>query len=301
MNRLSSETESGSRISHALQVRRAAGLAGKIPGHWLLDSPGLAAVLELARKFALAPGAPVLIEGERGTGVPELARLIHDADPSSRRGHFRMLAANLVSPSDIRGWSFDGTVFIEDVEHLRPAVQAWLAEVLASRTQLPGSPRVIAGSRRSVDQLLHDAGLRAGLVCALDVGRLVLPPLRTRTGDILGLARRFLGHYAEWQGRSGLEFSAAAERKLLTHTYPANVCELRSVVERAAALATASQVVEDAMLVFERAESQSQSPRADLPRPAGAIYIRRAPRVRTLAQSEVKTAEVATAPTEAVG
>lgn len=299
MRPFSSESELGSRISHALQVRRAAGLAGKIPGHWLLDSPGLAAALELARKLALAPGAPVLIEGERGTGVPELARLIHDADPSSRRGHFRTLTANLVSPSDIRVWSFDGTVFIEDIENLRPAVQAWLAELLASRTQLPGAPRVIGGSRRSVDQLLHDAGLRAGLVYALDVGRLVLPPLRTRTGDILGLARRFLGHYADWQGRPGLKFSLAAERKLLTHTYPANVCELRNVVERAAALATSSQVVEDAMVVFERAESQSSQ--AELPRPAGAIDIRRAPRVRDLRQSEVKTAEMATAPTEAAG
>jgi DNA-binding NtrC family response regulator len=260
--------EAVSRSARALEVRRVAGHAGEIPGHWLLDSPALAGVLDLARRLAWAPTVPVLIEGERGTGVLELARLIHDADPTARTGRLLSVAANLVSPSDMRGWALDGTLFIEDVENLRPAGQVWVAELLANRLEATKPMRIIAGSRRSVSDLLSDGGLNQELVHSLDVGRLVIPPLRDRTGDILRLARRFLSHYAEWRGRPLLRFSEAAERKLSAHTYPANVRELRNIVERAAALATSEEVGEEAIVMFD--EGGTTQARADRRSPVAA-------------------------------
>lgn len=106
MNALSSLSLSSdvvSKSAHTLEARRTASIAGEIPGSWLLDSPGLARVLDMAGRLARAPGAPVLIEGERGTGVLELARLIHDADPVARAGKLRVMAAQLVGPSEMRG------------------------------------------------------------------------------------------------------------------------------------------------------------------------------------------------------
>jgi two-component system, NtrC family, response regulator AtoC len=245
--------EAISRSTRALEARRLASLAAEIPGHWLLDSPGLAGVLDMARRLAWAPTVPVLIEGERGTGVLELARLIHDADPVAQTGRLLSLAANLVSPSDMRGWALDGTLFIEDVENLRPVGQAWVAELLAGRIEAVRPLRIIAGSRLSAGELLSHPGLNQELVHSLDVGRLIIPALRHRSGDILRLARRFLSHYAEGRGRPLLRFSAAAESKLLAHTYPANVRELRNVVERAAALATVEEVGEEAIVIFDEA------------------------------------------------
>ena len=256
MRLLSSVSEPDLRTTHALEARRAAGLAGEMPGHWLLDSPGLATVMDLARRLARAPGAPILIEGERGSGVPELARMIHDADPLARRGRFQVMAAHLAARPDMRGWSPSGTLFIEDIENLPASAQAWVEELLASRSESDRPMRIIAGSRMGIGDLLRHPGLREELVHALDVGRIMLAPLRNRTGDILGLARRFLSHYADWQGRPLLRFSYAAERKLLGHTYSANVRELSNVVERAAALATSDEVGEDDIVLFDQFEAK---------------------------------------------
>src|SRR5664279_2922545 len=128
--------ELAAKAARALECRRAVGVAGEIPGYWLLDSPSLTDVTDLARRLSLSPGVPVLILGERGTGVPELARLIHDADPIARTGHWRTMGGPIVNPPDMRTWTPDGTLFIEDLENLRPAAQAWLEDLLASQTQL---------------------------------------------------------------------------------------------------------------------------------------------------------------------
>jgi DNA-binding NtrC family response regulator len=138
--------------------------------------------------------------------------------------------------------------------------------MMASRNNSSQPLRIIGGSRLSVSELLRCDWLNQELIHAMDVGRLVIPPLRTRAGDILPLATRFLRHYAEWQDRPRLRFSEAAERKLLSHTYPANVRELRNIVERAAALATSNEVGEREIVVFDEAGQGTQL-RADLFRP----------------------------------
>jgi two-component system, NtrC family, response regulator AtoC len=238
----------------ALGLRRAASAAGELPWHWLLDSAGLSAVRTMAHRLAAARGAPILIQGERGTGVAELARLIHDCDPITRNGRLRILSSNLLSAADLRRPPSDGTIFMDDVENLRPGAQQWLKDILENRDGVPAAFRVIAGSQHSVDALLGRQDFSQELVHALDVGRLVIPPLRERPADILSLARRFLGHYADWQRKPTLRFSPEAERKLLAHTYPANVRELRNIVERAAALATGEEVSAEAVVVFDQPE-----------------------------------------------
>ena len=259
-------SQSQSDIARALEARRAASVAGETPGYWLLDSPGLREVIEMAGRLAHANGSPVLIEGERGTGVPELARLIHDADPIARAERLREIPANLVGPSEMRGWGGVGTVFIEDIENLGSEGQDWVGEMLANRSQAAQPLRIIGGSRLSAKELLGRKGFSQELLHAWDVGRLVIPPLRLRAGDILKLARRFLKHYAEWQGGRSLRFSEAAERKLLLHSYPANARELRNIVERAAALATSEEVGEEAIVVFDEA-GRATTVRAALLRP----------------------------------
>jgi len=238
-------------VARLLEARRATTATREATGSWLLDSPGLASVVATARRLARAPGVPVLIEGERGSGLPELARLIHDADPIARTGRFQTATASLIGPSETLARAPSGTLFVDDIETLRPAAQAWLAELLAGRIDAAKPLRVIAGSRMSARALLGHPGLNQELVHALDVGRLIVPPLRSRPDDILKLARRFLAHNAGSRGIVSLRFSQAAERKLLGLAYPANVRELRNIVERASALSTSDEIGEDEIMVFD--------------------------------------------------
>lgn len=235
----------------ALEKRRAAAVASEVPRHWLLDSPKLTVLVSLARQVASVATTPVIIQGERGCGVRELARVVHDNDACAMGGSFRTVPAQFLGPAETRTGASHGTLLVEDVEHLKPAGQAWVARILAERASANGPLRIIASSRYSVSQLLLHTALNQELVHALDVSRLIIPPLRQRPDEILGMARKLVSHYSARLGRPSLRLTPDAECKLMAHGYPANVCELRNVVERAVALSAAGEVeIGDAAIVF---------------------------------------------------
>lgn len=209
----------------------------------------MAGVLQSARRLAGMGGAPILLQGERGSGVLELARFIHDEDVSSRSGQFRAIASRFVGQPTPFARARAGTLFIEDIESLTPEGQEWLASWLSQSTTGERRFRIIAASQLSVGQLLESSTLSQELVLMLDVGRIVVPPLRDRPDDVMELANRFLARCAAAQRRPGLRFSADAEAALRNHSYPGNVRELLSVVERAAALEPSDQV-QRASVVF---------------------------------------------------
>jgi DNA-binding NtrC family response regulator len=255
----SPESIATSSSCRAIELRRAAADAIQVPGSWLLDSPSLEGVVRSARHLARLAGAPVLLQGERGLGLAELARLLHDEDPVACSRRFRILPAGQVRTDDMRAGVSDGTILVEDLESLGPAGQAWISGILNSRVQSRQPVRIIASSRLSVGELLQQRQLSQELIHTLDVGRIVVPPLRHRPGDIVELGRRFLQHYAEKLNRPELHFSAEAERKLLSHDYAANVRELRNIVERAIAVATSDEIGAGAIVFYEeRADFQTR-------------------------------------------
>jgi two-component system, NtrC family, response regulator AtoC len=233
-----------------LHERREAAQALSVPADALLDSSGMADVLTSARRMAGVAGTPVLVEGERGTGLREIARFIHEEDLSSRNAQFRALAAQFVG--DPRsGKARSGTLYIEDVEQLTPAGQEWLMSALTEGAGADRRVRIVAGSQLSASELLSHHQLSHELVLMLDVGRLALPPLRARPTDIMELARRFLAHCANAQGRPSLRFSSEATIALRAHSYPGNVRELRNVVERAVALEPSHEITRQSIVFHE--------------------------------------------------
>jgi DNA-binding NtrC family response regulator len=269
--------DSSVRAARALERRRTAADAIECPSHWLLDSAGLEPVVSLARRIAKVATTPVLIQGERGCGVQELARLIHDADPVARLGRFRTVASKFVGQAEMRGSIQHGTLLIEDVENLRLTGQTWLLSVLAERDSGPRTLRVVGSSRFSVAHLLQQGQLSQELIYALDVSRLIIPSLRERPAEILPHAERILSHYGGLNGRPFLRFAPTAERKLLQHSYPGNLSELRNVVERAVALGgTDGDVVSDTSIVFydqpPHPGSWRMNPTAAAPRRASLPY-----------------------------
>jgi len=247
----SPESTPAASSGECLEIRRGAAHAIQVPESWLLDSPSLEGVVRSARRLARLAGAPILVQGERGLGLAELARLVHEEDPLARERRFRIIAAGQVRTAAMRGGASDGTILVEDLENLGPEGQACLSEIMNSRVDSSQPTRIIASSRLSVGELLQQRQLSQELIHTLDVCRLVVPPLRQRPGDILQLGKRFLQHFAEKLDRPTLHFSAEAESKLLSHDYAANVQELRNIVERAMAVATSDAIGAEAIVFYE--------------------------------------------------
>jgi DNA-binding NtrC family response regulator len=283
-----------------LEQRRLSAAATTSPYDWFFDTPRLAPVLALARRVAATPSSPVIVTGERGVGVAELARFIHEETCRAR------ISAALVPAG--RLWSVPaataarparqaeltaGTLVIDDVESLRPEAQQWLMELVSGRCHPDGGVsciRLVATSRLAVDELLAQPGLSQELVHGLDVVRLEIPPLRQRPEEILPLAQRYLRHFAHAMNRSVLGFSMPAQAKLLSHLYPANVRELRNTIERATALEPSEQIQADAIVFHGEGaalggvmEPGRQGAPAELPRVKALI---RSPRLPTLAEVE---------------
>jgi DNA-binding NtrC family response regulator len=282
-----------------LEQRRLSAAATTSPYDWFFDTPRLAPVLALARRVAATPSSPVIVTGERGVGVAELARFIHEET-------LRLRSASALAPGG-RLWSMPaataarpsrhtdltaGTLVIDDVESLRPEAQQWLMELLSGRCHPDGASgvRVVATSRLAVDELLAHPGLSEELVHGLDVVRLEIPPLRQRPEEILPLAQRYLRHFARVMNRSVVGFSAPAQARLLSHLYPANVRELRNTIERAVALEPSEQIQAGAIVFHGEGaalggvkEAGRQGVPAELPRVQAMI---RGPRLPTLAEVE---------------
>jgi two-component system, NtrC family, response regulator AtoC len=210
--------------------------------------------------------APVLIQGESGTGKDLVARTIHDR--SLRRGApFLALNCGAVSPNLIESELFGhergsftgasnqhhghferaagGTLFLDEITEMPPSLQTKLLRVLESKTflrvggerALETDVRILTATNRSVTEALRDGRIREDLYYRLSVFPVTVPPLREREGDVVLLARYFLQRMNEPR-QTRKRFTPGAMRQLEAHQWPGNVRELRNVIERAFILAT---------------------------------------------------------------
>ena len=250
------------RANEALRSRRDAAIGRGVSGLALLESAGMATALDTARRLARGVGTPILVQGERGSCLVELAQFIHESDPTSRHAQFRVMGGHFVGQPTLSSRHRSGTLFIEDIETLTPQGQSWLTQLLTDSSESDHSLRVIAASHMAVGELWqHSFQLSQELILMLDVGRIVVPPLRDRPDDIIELARRFLARCASTGTRVDLRFSPEAETALRAYSYPGNVRELRNVVERAVALEPSDEI-QEAAIVFHEDFGSGSSPRA---------------------------------------
>jgi DNA-binding NtrC family response regulator len=270
MNTEAVELAVSARVVRALNRRRSAARTNDAPIDWLLDYPQMASVVALAKRFAAVPTTPIVIQGERGCGVQMLARLIHQEDPIARGNRFRTIPAQFVNAGEMRGWSNHGTLVVEDVENLKSGGQAWVAQTLAERSSDRYALRIVATTRFSVGELLQRRDFNQELAHELDVFRLVVPPLRERSDEIARIAHTFLKHYGQAIGQPFLRFSPEAEKKLAAHSYPANMCELRNVVERSVALSGGGEgeIPESAIVFYNAPPALPIRPKSETPGPS---------------------------------
>lgn len=199
-------------------------------------SPRMRAVLAELERWA--PSAlPVLVRGETGTGKEVVAREIHRL--SGRTGPFQAINCGASPDAESFEKAAGGTVFLDEISELSLAAQAALLRVL-DRDRVDA--RIIAATRRDLDEMVKAGTFRDDLLYRLDPLSVTLPPLRERPDDLLVLADRFLREACAASGTEILAMDGAALQVLLDHGWPGNVRELRTTVERAVLVATGRSI-----------------------------------------------------------
>jgi NtrC-family two-component system response regulator AlgB len=233
-------------------------------------SPAFASLLAIAKRAA-PTDCVVLLRGESGTGKTVLAELIHR---HSRRNKGRFVTVNCPALSsdlmistlfghqkgaftsavrDATGKVQDaerGTLFLDEIGDLGLEPQARILRFLNDRTyerlgesrERRADVRLVAATNRPLEEYVQQGRFREDLFYRLKVVTLVLPPLRERQQDVRPLAGHYLTLSALRAGRGPLTFSQAAQRRILSYTWPGNLRELHNTVERVAILAEGPEI-----------------------------------------------------------
>ncbi len=207
---------------------RALGRFGFLVG----DSPAMRGLYETL-SAAARTSTPLLLVGERGTGKQLTARTLHRL--AGAHGPFEPMARSVAALDErlLLERARGGTLFADELTELPPSSQTVLLRLL----QVTGL-RVVAATRRDPDQAAAAGSLHPELLSRFAAARILLPPLRERSGDVELLAEHFLARLNRWQGASKRLTRAALDR-LLAHPWPGNVPELRDCLRRAFLDATA--------------------------------------------------------------
>jgi DNA-binding NtrC family response regulator len=255
----------------SLKARESAGFSfDRIIG----ESPAMRAAKELLRKIAASPASTVLLTGESGTGKDLVAKVIH-YESTRADGVFQNITCSALPESLLESELFGhergaftdaknlkpglleqadgGTVFLDEIGEMTPALQAKLLRFLEEKTfrrvggtaDLRVDVRVIAATNRHLEEGVRSGRFREDLYYRLRVLPVELPPLRERRGDVPLLASHFVASYAREFRKGVWGLTGDAVRRLESHGWPGNVRELKNAVERAVLLAEGERLTPD--------------------------------------------------------
>ncbi len=242
-------------------VRNAARLNEEVTGTGIVgNAPNFRAALLTAEKVA-ASSAPVVIEGETGTGKELIARLIHRLSPAKRA--FVAVNCGCLPPELVENELFGheagaftgattartglvqqadgGTLFLDEVDTLTHRAQVALLRFLEQgEVRAIGggklrqvNVRVLAAANRPLADLVANNSFREDLYFRLNTLGLTLPPLRERPGDIVELAQHFTKTFGVTYGHDAIRLSDEAVSWLTRHDLPGNVRQLQNLIHRA--------------------------------------------------------------------
>ncbi len=234
------------------------------------ESPAMKLVFGRIRQAAPSD-ATVLISGPSGTGKELVAHAIHRLSNRSKGPFVAVECAALpetLLESELFGHEkgaftgavarrigrFEaangGTIFLDEISKISPAIQVKLLRVLESRTfQRVGSSdtiktdiRLVAATNRDLAEFVAEGKFREDLFYRLNVVDIRLPALRERSGDVALLAARFIREFSEANGGKVTGITPAALKILEGYSWPGNVRELRNTIEKMVVLSQGGEL-----------------------------------------------------------
>lgn len=249
--------------------RRVERLTGELKGRYSLrgvvgESDVMREVSRVVGKVAKST-ATVLLRGESGTGKELIAKAIH-YEGVRASGPFvavncaalpeNLLEAELfgfekgafTGAAALKKGRFElahaGTIFLDEIGDVSPALQAKLLRVLQERTfeRLGGTKtikvntRIVSATNRDLEAMVRDGTFREDLYWRLNVVPVFLPALRERAEDVPLLIEHFLARFSREQHRNtGIE--PRAMKVLMAYRWPGNIREMENTIQRLTVLA----------------------------------------------------------------
>lgn len=212
----------------------------------------------------------VLVTGESGTGKELVARAIHDLSPRAEKPFISINCGAFTETlleSELFGYvkgaftgantnrkglfeaAHGGTIFLDEIGEMSPAMQVKLLRVLQERRvrpvgahdELPIDARVIAATNRDLKKMTGEGTFREDLFYRISVIPMHLPPLRERSDDIPDLITHFVKKFCDQAGKD-LRMSPKTAQLLENYAWHGNVRELEHTIERAVALERSTEI-----------------------------------------------------------
>lgn len=225
---------------------------------FLGDSPAMHRTMTLALQMGKTDTNLVIL-GETGTGKSLLARVIHDVSPRRDQSFVMVNCAAIPEPlleseffghtrgaftgaTDARrgllGAAHRGTLFLDEVAELNPAMQAKLLHAIESKQYTPvggtrplaGDVRLICATNRDLVQMVRDGTLREDFFYRIFVVDIPVPPLRERREDLPKLIEFFFAKFSPLD--ADIRIPPELVRLFLRYDWPGNVRELQNVILR---------------------------------------------------------------------
>lgn len=237
------------------------------------EHPKMKEVFRIVAKIAHSTST-VLIVGESGTGKELVARAIHEGSPRRDKPFMAINCAAIpetLIESELFGHekgSFTGanareigifeaaeggTVFLDEIGEMNVAMQAKLLRAIQERevrrvggkVNIPLDVRILAATNRELEQEIKKGHFREDLFYRLNVIRINLPPLRERGNDVKTLIEFFTEKFSRDVGVAIDGISKPALKLLMNYSWPGNVRQLESVIERSVLMAESNYIEPD--------------------------------------------------------
>ncbi|MHC8406189.1 sigma-54-dependent transcriptional regulator [Pseudomonas sp. TMB3-21] len=235
------------------------------------ESPAIRTLKARAQRVA-ALDAPLLIQGETGTGKELVARACHAISARHSSPFLALNCAALpenLAESELFGYApgaftgaqrggkpglmelaNQGTVFLDEIGEMSPYLQAKLLRFLNDGSfrrvggdrEVKVNVRILSATHRNLEKMVSEGTFREDLFYRLNVLNVEVPPLRERGQDILLLARYFMQQACAQIQRPVCRLAPGTYPALLDNRWPGNVRQLQNVIFRAAAICDSSLV-----------------------------------------------------------
>ena len=268
-------------------VQNALGQLNRIDDEIIGQSEEMERVKKMICKVA-GSSSTVMIRGDSGVGKERVARAIHRASPRAD-GVFQAVNCAAINENLIESELFghekgsftgahtqkkgqfetadQGTLFLDEIGDLNISMQAKILRALQEREimrvggtrPIKVDVRVIAATNRDLEAMVKDDRFREDLYYRLNIIPIVIPPLRNRRDDIPALVDFFIAKHSASSHRTIRGLTPGARNLIMSYSWPGNVRQLESAIERAILLCEGNEIEVEDLPVEIRQEGTSAS------------------------------------------